>query len=302
LTKPLTIMGNTCAQENCFSMTKDQQEATFDLDSEHAHAYPSRHHVQSKTADFLPALIHSSRLSQEQCKKLSQSNKEMLSHETSPTESEALDHILISKKSRSISFAACDENIDLSTQSTDASSPKALPVAEVQDGHEQCDPVPESEAETLGNHMKPESVSEPAPEEIPELVVEPIHESEAKPLIEEPVLEEPVPEEPVLEPLSEPAVNSMTEKAPSLELVFEVDGAKRRVLVHRRPLGAEFAKGLMGGPTKIRKVNPNSHAAELGMEKGWIIKAIGSEDVSNQKLQNTQNILKNALMSLPLCA
>jgi NifB/MoaA-like Fe-S oxidoreductase len=57
---------------------------------------------------------------------------------------------------------------------------------------------------------------------------------------------------------------------------------------------------MMGGPTKIKKVHPNSHAVELGMEKGWILKSVGTEDVSKKSLQCAQNALKNATVALPM--
>jgi hypothetical protein len=110
-------------------------------------------------------------------------------------------------------------------------------------------------------------------------------------------------EEPVAEPPREAIRKSVMElqiDRPSLELSFEVKGEIKRVVMHRRPLGAEFAKGMMGGPTKIKKVHPNSHAVELGMEKGWILKSVGTEDVSKKSLQCAQNALKNATVALPM--
>jgi hypothetical protein len=51
-----------------------------------------------------------------------------------------------------------------------------------------------------------------------------------------------------------------------------------------------------------QKVQPNKYWAELGSKTGWIIKSVGTEDVSKKSLQHTQASQKNVLMSLPLGA
>jgi hypothetical protein len=83
-----------------------------------------------------------------------------------------------------------------------------------------------------------------------------------------------------------------------LELVFAVAGSEKRIHLHRRPLGAEFAKRSKG-PTKIETIRPQSYAAELGMEVGWIIKRIGGEDVTKKSFDQTQSALRNAIAVLP---
>jgi hypothetical protein len=87
---------------------------------------------------------------------------------------------------------------------------------------------------------------------------------------------------------------------PSVELVFEANGEMKRVILHRKPLGAEFSKGVMGGPTKVRKVHPKSYATELGIKPGWMIKCVGTEDVSKKSLAQAQTTLNNALIVLPV--
>jgi len=84
-----------------------------------------------------------------------------------------------------------------------------------------------------------------------------------------------------------------------LELVFDIDGWEKRVQLHRRPLGAEFAKRSRG-PTRIDRIRPESYAAELGMEVGWIIKCIGGEDVTKKTFGQTQSALQNAMTTLPM--
>jgi hypothetical protein len=81
--------------------------------------------------------------------------------------------------------------------------------------------------------------------------------------------------------------------SPSLALVFEVDGKSRSVLMERRPLGAEIGE-TKNGITQITKVHPKSYALELGITPGWILKAIGSQDVSNKASEETLDALKNA--------
>lgn len=105
--------------------------------------------------------------------------------------------------------------------------------------------------------------------------------------------------EPVLEARSNALVETTTQSnAPTLELVFDASGQTRQLILQRRPLGAEFGKSLLG-PVKVRKVNPNSYASELGLQAGWVLKCIGSEDVSKKSLAYTQTVLKNGLMALP---
>jgi hypothetical protein len=86
--------------------------------------------------------------------------------------------------------------------------------------------------------------------------------------------------------------------SPRLELVFEVDGEDRNVLVDRRPLGAEFAKR-SNGLARVSKVHPDSYASELGLEAGWILKCVDGEDVTLKTFQEAQDAIKNGLMSRP---
>mmetsp|Transcript_48747 Transcript_48747/g.129223 ORF Transcript_48747/g.129223 Transcript_48747/m.129223 type:complete len:131 (-) Transcript_48747:424-816(-) len=77
---------------------------------------------------------------------------------------------------------------------------------------------------------------------------------------------------------------------PSLEVEFELPLRKcRTVVLTERPLGAKFSKE---GPCRVSEVNPNSHAAELGIKVGWRVKRIGDEDVLAQEPDYIRNILK----------
>merc|ERR1711972_1045085 len=84
-----------------------------------------------------------------------------------------------------------------------------------------------------------------------------------------------------------------------LEVSFDVNGCERKIEVLRRPLGAEFNK-LVSGPVKVARVKPNSHAAELGLQAGWVVKSVGGADVSDKTFQQTQDALKTGVMHLPL--
>jgi len=89
------------------------------------------------------------------------------------------------------------------------------------------------------------------------------------------------------------------EDTPSVALVFVVDGKDRQVVLHRRPLGVGFSKAMMGGATKICKVEPQSYASELGIQPGWAIKSIGSENVSKKSTRDIKDALQKALTVLP---
>merc|ERR1712181_159317 len=92
------------------------------------------------------------------------------------------------------------------------------------------------------------------------------------------------------------------ERAESLEILFGADGKEKSVQILRRPLGAEFGKiypKKSPGSAKIRKVQPESYASELGLEVGWIVKAVGGEDVSQMSFQNIQDLIKSGMLRLP---
>jgi hypothetical protein len=85
-----------------------------------------------------------------------------------------------------------------------------------------------------------------------------------------------------------------------LKIMFEVRGEDRLVQIRRRPLGAEFSKK-RNGPIKVSNVHEGSHAAELGLHAGWIIRSINGKDVSSWSFETTQEALRCALMGLPCC-
>jgi len=90
-----------------------------------------------------------------------------------------------------------------------------------------------------------------------------------------------------------------SEKAPFVEMIFDAQGEERSVQIFRRPLGAEFSKR-SHRPTKVSKVDDHSYAWHLGMEPGWAVKSVCGEDVTNQSFAQAQELIKSALLSLPV--
>jgi len=142
--------------------------------------------------------------------------------------------------------------------------------ASVQNAHTASTPAPTLPNMELGNPINENSVH---PTQLPEAVVAP-------------------------ERASESAFDTASEKAPFLEIVFEVNGTSKALNLHRRPFGAEFTKR-RSCPTTITKVHPESYASELGVEPGWIVKCVAGEDVSNRTFEHTQKAITTGLMVLP---
>lgn len=87
--------------------------------------------------------------------------------------------------------------------------------------------------------------------------------------------------------------------APFVEMVFDVEGEEKSVQIFRRPLGAEFSKR-SHRPTKVSKVDNQSYAWRLGIESGWIVKSVAGEDTITKTFKQTQEMIKSALLSLPV--
>jgi hypothetical protein len=88
-------------------------------------------------------------------------------------------------------------------------------------------------------------------------------------------------------------------KPDNVELMFDVEGQERRIRLYRRPLGAEFSRR-SNGPTKVNRVHAASYAHDLGIEQGWILKEVAGKDVAELSFEETQGIIKNVLLALPL--
>lgn len=88
------------------------------------------------------------------------------------------------------------------------------------------------------------------------------------------------------------------EPARFTELVFDANGEEKKVLVYRRPLGADFKKRPFGH-TKVSKVRPQSYAAELGLKEGWAIKAVDGQNMSKKTFEETQAAMMCSIEKLP---
>jgi len=93
------------------------------------------------------------------------------------------------------------------------------------------------------------------------------------------------------------------EAIPCLELVFDVEGQVKTVEFYKQPLGAEFSKRCSGldQPVTVTKVRPASYASEVGLEVGWVLKAINGEATYGKKLDEVQTLIKKQVQSLPGC-
>lgn len=84
-----------------------------------------------------------------------------------------------------------------------------------------------------------------------------------------------------------PAVmdDAAAKEVPSgVELTFAVSGGggEKKVLVTRNPVGFDFDIGV---PITIAEVRPKSHAQELGLQKGWQLKSVGSLSLADMNYE-----------------
>jgi hypothetical protein len=99
-----------------------------------------------------------------------------------------------------------------------------------------------------------------------------------------------------------PVESRFVEDAPCdrcFDLVFDADGREVRAHICMQPLGASFSAELSGA-AKVSEVRPNSHAQDLGIERGWILKSIASQDVSGSTFQEVYTLLRKNLDELPI--
>jgi hypothetical protein len=86
--------------------------------------------------------------------------------------------------------------------------------------------------------------------------------------------------------------------APCLEMVLSANGEDKVLVLHQRPFGAEFGKR-GNGPTRIKRVHPNSYASDLGVQADWIVKSVGGVTVTKWTFEETQGAITKGLMTLP---
>jgi hypothetical protein len=88
--------------------------------------------------------------------------------------------------------------------------------------------------------------------------------------------------------------------AKPLEILFvDEDGFHRKVVATRQPLGATFTRGSEGEMIKTRRVTRYSHADELGIKEGWLVRKVDGEDVASKDFEDVQAILKKRMAHLP---
>mmetsp|Transcript_22154 Transcript_22154/g.40754 ORF Transcript_22154/g.40754 Transcript_22154/m.40754 type:complete len:127 (-) Transcript_22154:146-526(-) len=83
------------------------------------------------------------------------------------------------------------------------------------------------------------------------------------------------------------------------ELVFTFglpDGKTQDVVFKRRPLGLDFDKSM---PLVVRKVHPNQHAEELGVQSGWKILCVNGQSIETATFEECFKLLKEASGRLP---
>merc|ERR1711879_364549 len=88
------------------------------------------------------------------------------------------------------------------------------------------------------------------------------------------------------------------------EIVFRADGEDkvavgedRTVRIFKRGLGAQFYKPVFG-PTEIIKVHPDSYAAALGMQAGWVVKSVDGKNVMTKTYHQTMKAITSSLKGL----
>eukprot|EP00929_Paragymnodinium_shiwhaense_P033008 TRINITY_DN18210_c0_g1_i2.p2 TRINITY_DN18210_c0_g1~~TRINITY_DN18210_c0_g1_i2.p2 ORF type:complete len:138 (-),score=26.71 TRINITY_DN18210_c0_g1_i2:65-478(-) len=106
-----------------------------------------------------------------------------------------------------------------------------------------------------------------------------------------------------LKTLVKPSVSAPYKEVPassgfSLVVTFEVPGTRevKQVVFARRPLGLDFDKV---APVSMKRVHRNGHAEELGVEKGWIVKAVNGIDVIGKDFPAVHELLVKECALLP---
>eukprot|EP00929_Paragymnodinium_shiwhaense_P033007 TRINITY_DN18210_c0_g1_i1.p1 TRINITY_DN18210_c0_g1~~TRINITY_DN18210_c0_g1_i1.p1 ORF type:complete len:152 (-),score=28.18 TRINITY_DN18210_c0_g1_i1:65-520(-) len=101
-----------------------------------------------------------------------------------------------------------------------------------------------------------------------------------------------------LQPLATPSSLVPASSGFSLVVTFEVPGTRevKQVVFARRPLGLDFDKV---APVSMKRVHRNGHAEELGVEKGWIVKAVNGIDVIGKDFPAVHELLVKECALLP---
>jgi hypothetical protein len=103
--------------------------------------------------------------------------------------------------------------------------------------------------------------------------------------------------------------NCITEQACCELVCMNLKGELKRVCATRRPLGVKFSKQAARSSmwSAVEKwdlavccVQPGSHADELGLQIGWLIKEVDCQDFDNQP-DSAKRALREGLARLPDC-
>jgi predicted metalloprotease with PDZ domain len=118
------------------------------------------------------------------------------------------------------------------------------------------------------NSLTPRVADTPRSE--PERVNEPAPEKEALPYKKEAPVE------------VAPVEKEMAQDKASLSIKFELPVSQKTVIFTKKPLGLDFDKE---APIIIKRVQPERHGAELGVEAGWRILSLNDEDVGDKNFE-----------------
>lgn len=79
-------------------------------------------------------------------------------------------------------------------------------------------------------------------------------------------------------------------------ITFDAGGSSQIVLVTAKPLGMIFSKV---APITVMSLRQGSHAEQLGVQAGWVMKKVGTEDVSGMTVEAAADIVQRACKDLP---
>mmetsp|Transcript_112277 Transcript_112277/g.312433 ORF Transcript_112277/g.312433 Transcript_112277/m.312433 type:complete len:117 (-) Transcript_112277:270-620(-) len=87
--------------------------------------------------------------------------------------------------------------------------------------------------------------------------------------------------------------------APSHEIILRFrlpDGVEKDCTFTRKPLGFDFEKNM---PIVVKRVKEGGNAEELGVQPGWIVLAVGDQDIADLDFMAALGRLRERSNSLP---
>jgi len=132
-----------------------------------------------------------------------------------------------------------------------------------------------------------------------EPTVEFIDEPDARPIIEASAEVMQELEKPQAEPEPAPA-EAEPEPAPEpVKISFSTPDGVKELLFTQAPLGMDFTKK---DPQIVKRIHIAGHAAELGVQPGWVINALDDESMEGKDFECIYGALKGAASKLPAVA